>query len=87
VLHTTDLEIVNETVSIPDAWIRQRTQLLLTQKSSTRIMPLHENYVVADLEIDNENCVTTDSEISSDGRVVFDFALFFVRCLHSPLLV
>jgi hypothetical protein len=50
-------------------------------------MPLHENYVVADLEIDNENCVTTDSEISSDGRVVFDFALFFVRCLHSPLLV
>jgi len=33
-------EIINVTDSTADAWIRQRTQLLLTQKSSTKTVSL-----------------------------------------------
>jgi hypothetical protein len=32
-----DSEIINETASKGDVWIQQRTQPLLTQKSSTKV--------------------------------------------------
>jgi hypothetical protein len=35
-----DLEILNETTSTGDAWIRQRKKPLWPQKSSTKLLPL-----------------------------------------------
>jgi hypothetical protein len=32
-------EIINETASTGDVWIRQRKEPLLTQKSSTKLLP------------------------------------------------
>jgi hypothetical protein len=33
-------EIINETASTGDAWIRHRNEPLLTQKSSTKLLPM-----------------------------------------------
>jgi hypothetical protein len=37
---TTDLEIINQTASTCDAWIRQRSQHLLTYKLEMKTKPL-----------------------------------------------